>query len=156
MSRKFPEALTAPIRYRTLSLSDRGHVNLRLTFSVLRQGGSTRAVVATVPASADADYDNGAVVRGTRGSRSGDGDHALAAPKRLLCRGGGVGSPGRATIIRANLYSRCPHVVMGLRFSGDIGGTLLPYKRRTIQDVACGLRRIPPYLYGCRAGTYAG
>ena len=65
MSRKFPEALTAPIRYRTLSLSDWDHVNLRLSFSVLRHRIHDRgAVVATDPASADADYDNGAVVRG--------------------------------------------------------------------------------------------
>src|SRR5215204_5851963 len=59
MSRQFPEAPTAPIRNRTLSLSVQGHVNLRLSFSVLRHHGSTRAVVATSSASVNADYDNG-------------------------------------------------------------------------------------------------
>ena len=54
MSRKFPEALTAPMRYRTLSLSDGGHANLRVNFSVLPQRGSTGAVVATDPASVNA------------------------------------------------------------------------------------------------------
>src|SRR5918994_309193 len=58
MSRTFPEALTAPIRYRTLSLSDWGHVNLRLSFSTLHHRGSTRTVVATDPVSVDADCDN--------------------------------------------------------------------------------------------------
>ena len=69
MSRKFPEALTAPIRYRTLSLSDRGHATLRVTFPVLRHRGSTKAVVATDPTSADADYDNGAALRSMCGRR---------------------------------------------------------------------------------------
>jgi hypothetical protein len=55
MSRTFPEALTAPIRYRKLSPSDRGHVNLRLIFSVLRHRGFTGAVVATDSVSVDAD-----------------------------------------------------------------------------------------------------
>jgi hypothetical protein len=52
------QALTAPFRYRTLSLSDRGHVNLRLSFSTLHHRGSTRTVVATDPVSVDADCDN--------------------------------------------------------------------------------------------------
>ena len=55
------QALTAPFRYRTLSLSYRGHVNLRLSFSVLPQRGSTRTVVATASVSDNADYDNGTV-----------------------------------------------------------------------------------------------
>src|SRR5918993_6117364 len=59
MSRQFPEALTAPIRYRTLSPSVRGRVNLRLSFSVLRHRRSTGSVVTTDPVSADADCDNG-------------------------------------------------------------------------------------------------
>jgi hypothetical protein len=59
MSRKFPEALTAPMRYRTLSLSDRGHVNLRVNFSVLPQRGSTRSVVAADSVSANADWGQG-------------------------------------------------------------------------------------------------
>jgi hypothetical protein len=53
------QALTAPMRYRTLSLSDRGHVNVRLSFSVLRHRGSTRTVVVADTGSVDADYDNG-------------------------------------------------------------------------------------------------
>jgi hypothetical protein len=56
------QALTAPFRYRTLSLSDRGHVNLRLSFSTLHHRGSTRTVVATDPVSVDVDYDNGTAV----------------------------------------------------------------------------------------------
>ena len=58
MSPQFPEALTTPIHYRTLSLSDRGHANLRVTFSVLRHRGSTGSVVATSSASVNVDYDN--------------------------------------------------------------------------------------------------
>jgi hypothetical protein len=59
MSRMFPEALTTPIRYRTLSLSDLGHANMRVTFSVLPKRGSMRSVVAADTASVNADYDNG-------------------------------------------------------------------------------------------------
>jgi hypothetical protein len=65
MSRMFPGVLTAPMRYRTLSLSDRDHVNLRLSFSVLRHRGSTGSVVVTEPASVDADCDNGTVLHGS-------------------------------------------------------------------------------------------
>jgi hypothetical protein len=35
--------------------------------------------------------------------------------------------PGRGAFIRANLYSHSPHVVLRLRFSGDLGAALLPY-----------------------------
>ncbi len=54
MSGTFPESLTAPMRYRTPSLSDRSHVNLRLSFSGCPPRGSTGAVVATNPVSVDA------------------------------------------------------------------------------------------------------
>jgi hypothetical protein len=53
MSRQLPEVLTTPIHYRTLSLSDGGHANLRVPFSVLRHRGSTGFVVATSSASAN-------------------------------------------------------------------------------------------------------
>ena len=54
MSCTFPEALAAPMRYRTPSLSDRDHVNVRLSFSGCPSRGSTGAVVATNPVSVDA------------------------------------------------------------------------------------------------------
>jgi hypothetical protein len=63
------QALTAPFRYRTLSLSDRGHVNLRLSFSTLHHRGSTRTVVETNPASVDADCDNRTVLHSAARSR---------------------------------------------------------------------------------------
>ena len=56
------QALTAPFGYCTLSLSNRGHVNLRLSFSPLHRGDVDKAVLATDSVSADADYDNGTTV----------------------------------------------------------------------------------------------
>jgi hypothetical protein len=43
----------------------------------------------------------------------------------------------------ADLYERCLPVVMGLGFSGNLGGTLLPYLQRVIQDAGFGFPRRP-------------
>jgi hypothetical protein len=72
------QALTAPFRYRTLSLSDRGHVTLRLSFSTLHHRGSTRAVVATDPASVDVDRDNGITLYSRHGAEGVTSMHLVA------------------------------------------------------------------------------
>jgi hypothetical protein len=82
MSRRFPETLNAPIRYRTLSLSDWDHVNLRLTFSVLRHRIHDRgAVVAIDSVSVDVDRDNSVAFHGTprRGRLEGAAHRCVGA-----------------------------------------------------------------------------